>query len=128
MQIWTCNFDKMAEARTEENCCILKEIFHQKLDDLKAKQTKNESLITLFIDDHFFEKAKTYLKHQAEKCLGLDSTEETCLQMTKWDINTITRKKWYYENDSLVTEDKKKVVPKRQLHEILSLAHRRINH
>ena len=109
MQIWTCNFDKMAEARTEENCCVLKEIFHQKLDDLKAKQTKNESLITLFIDDHFFEKAKTYLKHQAEKCLGLDSTEETCLQMTKWEINTISRKNWSYENNSLVTEDKKKL-------------------
>ena len=59
MQIWTFNFDKLAEARTEENCCVLKEIFHQKLDDLKAKQTKNESLITLFIDDHFFDKFET---------------------------------------------------------------------
>ena len=128
MHIWTCNFDKMAEAPTEENCCVLKEIFHHKLHDLKAKQTKNESLITLFIDDHFFEKAKRYLKHQAEKSLGLDSAQETCLQMTKWEINTIKRKNWSFENDSLVTEDKKKVVPKGQLHEVLSLAHRRINH
>ena len=50
MHTWTCNFDKMAEAPTEENCCVLKDIFHHKLDDLKAKQTKNESLITLFIE------------------------------------------------------------------------------
>ena len=113
MHIWTCNFDKMAEAPTEENCCILKAIFHHELDDLKAKQTKNESLITLFIDDHFFEKAKRYLKHQAETCLGLDSAQETCLQMTKWEINTIKRKNWSYEYDSLVTEDKKESSPER---------------
>ena len=113
MHICTCNFDKMAEAPTEENCCILKAIFHHELDDLKAKQTKNESLITLFIDDHFFEKAKRYLKHQAETCLGLDSAQETCLQMTKWEINTIKRKNWSYDYDSLVTEDKKESGPER---------------
>ena len=128
MQIWTCNFNKMAEAPTEENCSIFKRKFSPQIRWLKAKQTKNESLITLFTDDHFFEKAKRYLKHQAEKCLGLDSAQETCLQMTKWKINTITQKNWSYENDSLVTEDKKKVVPKGQLHKVLSLAHRRINH
>ena len=128
MHIWICNFAKMTEAPTEENRCVLKEIFHHKLDDLKAKRTKIESLITLFIDEHFFEKAKRYLKHQAEKCLGLGLAQETCVQMTKWEINTITRKNWSYKNDSLVTEDKKKVVPKGQLHEDLSLVHRRINH
>lgn len=118
----------MAEAPTKENCCVPKEIFDEKLNDLKAKQTKNESLVTLFIDDHFFNKAKAYLKQQAEQRLGLESAQQTTLQMTKWEMNTIKRKNWSYENNSLVMEDNKKVVSKAQLHEVLSLAHRRTNH
>ena len=49
-------------------------------------------------------------------------------QITKWEINKIRQKNWSYENYSQVAEDKKKVVLKGQFHEILSLAHRRINH
>ena len=71
----------------------MKEIFDEKLNDLKAKQTKNESLVTLFINDRFFNKAKAYLKQQAEQRLGLESAQETTLQMTKWEMNTIKRKK-----------------------------------
>ena len=126
MELQFCQDDRSTNRR---ELLGFKKNFHHKLDDLKAKRTKIESLITLFIDDHFFEKAKRYLKHQAEKCLGLDSAQETCVQMTKWEINTIKRKNRSYENDSLVTaEDRKNVVPKGQLHEDLRLAHRRINH
>lgn len=122
MQIWTSK-EKMAE-----NLCISKENFLQKLHDLKAQQTKNESLVTLFIYDNFFDKAKRYLKQQTEKSLGLDSGEQTYLQMTKWEMDTIKRKNWSYENDSLGTKDKKKVIPKGQLHKVLSLAHKCIHH
>ena len=41
--------------------CVPREIFYEQLDALKNKQTKNESQITLFIEDSFFDKAKAYL-------------------------------------------------------------------
>lgn len=108
----------MVEPPAEVNCCVSRETFYQKLDDLKGKQAKNESLVTLFIDDSFFKKAKAYLKQQAEQRLGIESAKQDALQMTKWELTTIKRKNWTYENESLVADDKKKVVPRGELYEV----------
>ena len=118
----------MAELNSAQSNCVPKETFYQELDAFKAKQIKSESLITLFIDDAFFDKAEAYLKHKKEEELGVRTTEETGLNMTKWELSTIKRKNWIYSNGSVLTVDKKKVVPKRQLHEVLSRAHMRIAH
>ena len=45
-----------------------------------------------------------------------------------WQATTITRKKWKYSNDNIVTEKNKKVVSKRHLYDVLSFAHNRIAH
>ena len=50
------------------------------------------------------------------------------MHLTKWETGTITRKKWVYSNDNILTSDNKKVVPKGQLYEVLCLAHKRIAH
>ena len=73
----------------------------------------------------YFDKAKAYLKYEAEKQLGFQSEE---VKLSKWETSTITRKKWAYLDDSIITPNKRKVVPKRQLYEVLSLAHTRTAH
>lgn len=79
---------------------------------MKSKQLTKESQITLFVEDAFFDKAKAYLKYEAKKQLGIQSEE---VKLTKFETNTITRKKWAYSDDSIVTSNKREVVPKRKL-------------
>ena len=50
------------------------------------------------------------------------------MNLSKWETSTITRKKWAYSDDSIITPNKRKVVPKRKLYEVLSLAHTRTAH
>ena len=113
----------MAEVSDEP--CVSKEAFYKHLDTLKSKQLRKESQVTLFIEDAIFDKAKAYLKYEAEKQLGFQSEE---VKLSKWETSTITRKKWAYLDDSIITPNKRKVVPKRQLYEVLSLAHTRTAH
>ena len=70
--------------------CLSKETFYQNISALKEKQRYT----LLYIEDEFFHKAKAYLKHQREKQLGIIQSEE--VQLTKWELMTITRKKWSY--------------------------------
>ena len=101
--------------------CVPREIFYEQLDALKNKQTKNESQITLFIEDSFFDKAKAYLKHQTEMQLGIQSEEP----MHAVEVGKIIRKQWAYSDNSIITQNKRKVVPKRDIHNMLSLAYNR---
>jgi len=48
--------------------------------------------------------------------------------LTKWEDATITRKQWIYKNNKVFTQDNKEVIPKRELFQVLSHAHRRIAH
>lgn len=50
--------------------CVSNEIFYQNISALKEKQAQKDSPITLLIEDKFFRKAKTYLKHQTEEAAG----------------------------------------------------------
>ena len=115
----------MAEPPAE--ACVTREVFYEKLDALKDKQVKKESQITLFIEDTFFDKAKAFLKYQTEKQLGIQ-VEDLEVKLSKWETSTIMRKKWAYSNGSITTEKKMKVVPKRELYDVLTLAHRRTAH
>ena len=69
------------------------------IDTSKSKQLKKESQITLFLEDVFFDKAKAYLKYETKKQIGIQSEE---VKLTKWETNTITRKKWAYSDDSII--------------------------
>ena len=104
---------------------VPRQIFYEQLDALKNKQTKNESQITLFIEDSFFNKAKAYLKYQTEMQLGIQSEEP---MLSKWEKSTVIRKQWAYSDNSRITQNKRKVVPKRDIHNVLSLAHNRTAH
>ena len=64
--------------------CVSNEIFYQNISALKEKQVQKDSPITLLIEDKFFRKAKTYLKHQTEKQLGIIQSEE--VKLTKWEL------------------------------------------
>ena len=91
------------------------------MDALKNKQTKNESQITLFIKDSFFDKTKAYLKYQTKMQLGIQSEEN---MLSKWEKSTVMA----YSDNSIITQNKRKVVPKRDIHNVLSLAHDRTAH
>ena len=110
------------------------ELFYEKLDELKAAQKKKESLINLFIEDSFYEKAKTFLKHQHQQEREIPNLQphhnegEHEIKLTKYEKATIERKKWSYNDDSLLNSKGKKVVPKNQLYDVLRLAHNRIAH
>ena len=82
--------------------------------------------IMLYIEDEFFHKAKAYLKHQTEKQLGIIQSEE--VNLIKWELMTITTKKWSYSNDSIINSYHKNVVPKGQLYQVLCVAHNRTAH
>ena len=101
----------MAEEESNEPC-VSKQTFYEHLNTLKSKQHTEESQITLFVEDAFFDKAKAYLKYEAEKQLGIQSEE---VKLSKWETNTIKRKKWAYSDDSIITANKREVVPKRKL-------------
>ena len=100
---------------------VPRQIFYEQLDALKNKQTKNESQITLFIEDSFFDKAKAYLKCQTKMQLGIQSEEP---MLSKWEKFTVMA----YSDNSIITQNKRKVVPKRDIHNVLSLAHDRTAH
>ena len=127
MRIWSrvgLRARNMAEPHVHV-LCVPREIFYEQLDALKNKQTKNESQITLFIEDSFFDKAKAYLKYQTEMQLGIKSEEP---MLSKWEKSTVIRKQWAYSDNSIITQNKRKVVPKRDIHNVLSLAHNRTAH
>ena len=96
----------MAAERVE---CINKTAFYEAVDVLKSQQKTKQSQITLFVKDKFYNKAKQYLQSIIEDDLIVDQVQEdrtTSLLLT-WEATTITRKKWKYSNDNIVTEKNK---------------------
>lgn len=82
------------------------------------------------MEDKFYDKAKHYLKSIIEDDLNIDQVQGDSITspLMTWEATTITRKKWKYSNDNIVTEKNKKVDSKRQLYDIISYAHNRIAH
>ena len=103
--------------------CVTEELFYRELNNLKQKQKRNESLVTLFIKDQFYDEAKQVLKVQAEGRKDSQSKEAN----TATKLKTL-KKKWHYKEDKIFTHDNKIVVPRSQLFEVLTLAHKRTNH
>ena len=102
--------------------CVSKDAFYQKLEALKQNQRRKTSLITLFIDDQFYDSAKEFLKSKAQ---NIDLNDG---KLTKSQATTLHRKKWLYHQDKILTTDQKEVIPKSQLYDILTLAHQRTAH
>ena len=107
--------------------CVTEELFYPELNNLKQKQKRSESLVTLFIEDQFYDEAKQVLKAQAEGRKDSQSKEanQGKCQAT---ATKLKRKKRHYKEDKIFTHDNKIVVPRSQLFEVLTLAHKRTNH
>ena len=99
--------------------CVSKDAFYQKLEALKQNQRRKTSLITLFIEDQFYDSAKEFLKSKAQ---NIDLNDG---KLTKSQATTLHRKKWLYHQGKILTTDQKEVIPKSQLYDILTLAHQR---
>ena len=110
--------------------CVDKTAFYEAVDVLKSQQKPKQSPLTLFVEDKFYNNTKQYLKSIIEDDLIVDQVQEDHMTspLSTWEATTITRKKWKYNNDNIVTEKNKKVVSKRHLYDVLSLAHNRIAH
>ena len=122
---------KMSDLR--ERNCVNEAEFYGQIEQLKSQQKTKDSRITCYLEDDLYDKAKHILKEKTEKQLGLSGNEHQPelreeLGLSKWEQQTITRKKWVYNNGELFTENNKKVVPKRELFQVLSHAHSRISH
>ena len=117
----------MAEESNEP--CVSKQTLYEHLfyKYFEKRTTYKAIADNTFCRGHIFDyhKAKAFLKYEAENQLGIQSGE---VKLTKWETNTIARKKWAYSHDSRKTPNKREVVPKRKLHEVLSLAHSRAAH
>ena len=71
------------------------------------------------------------MKQKRQRQLGLsrdDDRSDPKEELTKWEQQMITRKKWIYSNNKLFTENKKEVVPKQELFQVLSHPHSQISH
>ena len=110
------NYAKCAHAHLDGNgtsrkqwkltFCVRKDTFYEKLDALKSSK-KKESKLTVFIDDQFYDKAKTWLKN--------DSKKEAEFGLTKTDVAAIKRKQWTIQNNNILSKDRQIVVPRSQL-------------
>lgn len=88
-----------------------------------------DSRITCYVEDDFYDKAKNFLKQKRQRQLGLsrdDDRSDPNEELTKWEQQMITRKKWIYSNNKLFTENKKEVVPKQELFQVLSHTHSQV--
>lgn len=114
----------------DSNNCVDEEQFYREVEQLKSQLKTKDSKITCYLENEFYDKAKNFLREKTQKQLGLtnDHRSEPCGTLTKWEEQTVTRKKWIFNNNKLFTQDNKTVVPKRDLFQVLCQAHSRILH
>lgn len=88
------------------------------MDAVKQKQKHKDSQITLFIEDKFYNEAQEVLKVQAEG-QSSDSNANKA-KLANLQATTLKKKKWSYHEGKIQTSDKKIVVPKSQLYDVLT--------
>ena len=120
----------MADSTCGRNC-VNETDFYREIEKLKSKLKTKDSPITFYLDDDFYDKAKTFLKEKTEKQLDVSGNKdrsESTEELTTWEQQTVRRKKWVYQNSEVFTANNKKVVPKRELFQVLCDAHNRVSH
>ena len=108
-------------ANNESGNSVDSETFYKKLDEVKATKKRKASKLTLFIDDNFYNDAVKWLESSNEN--NTDNTNLTCQ-----DIAIIKRKEWKLEGGKIICSNRKEVVQKCRLHQVLCLAHSSIAH
>ena len=121
-----CQCNKMANLQRGNANCVSQEEFYKEVEELKRQKTK-DSKITLYLEDDFFDKAKSFLKEKMVNQLELSQNDreepsEVSL-LTKWEDATITREQWIYKKNKVFTQDNKEVIPKQELFQVLSHTH-----
>ena len=118
---------RISNSDKSKSNCVDKNDFLRALDSLKDQQKNNKSEITFFIDDAFYERAKSYLTAKENKTLSQDEIDIS--EMTKWEIQTIKWKKWTLNSSQQIVNGENKIVlSKSQLCENLIFAHSRVAH
>ena len=92
-----------------DSVCVNSEYFYQKLQELKESTKYKTSQTTLYIDDEFYDQAKTWLNLSEEqrKCSKLSSAVRTKFACKEWTLDA---------EGNIVNGEKKYVVLKRHLH------------
>ena len=69
--------------------CVNSEYFYQKLQELKESTKSKTSQTTLYIDDEFYDQAKTWLNlsKEQQKCSKLSSAARTKIACKKWTLD-----------------------------------------
>ena len=99
--------------------CVHKEQFYEKLEELKQSK-EGDSKFTVFIDDDLYKNAKTWLQNSKK------NHEE--FGLSKLEVKAIERKQWTLQNDNILSKDMKIVVPRQDLHKILTDVHSQTAH
>ena len=88
-----------------DGVCVNFEYFYQKLQELKESTKSKTSQTTLYIDDEFYDQAKTWLNLSEEqrKCSKLSSAART----------KIARKKWTLDAEENIVNGEKKYVARK---------------
>ena len=102
--------------------CVDENTFYEKLEQLKKNP---QSKFTIYLDQSFYDKAKN--------CLQLTQSSDNnepgargppCEQeLSSAEITAIKRKKWTLKDGEIITADNKRVVPKNDLHKVLTQCH-----
>ena len=100
------------------NRCTDSEAFYNKLKELKANAKTKSSLVEVYIEDSFYQKAYQWLKAKAEG-------ESNSIVIERKDKRRILAKKWRVTtNDGKILDGQNRfVVPKKELYTILSSSH-----
>lgn len=88
---------------------------------MKNKKKRNTSRTFLLIEEDFYVETKRYLRAKAEK-------ETYAGTLTIAEINLLKRKNWTLHDEKLKTKDRKNVIKKSELYDILVRAHQRTAH
>ena len=65
----------MADSTCDRNC-VNGADFYREIEQLKTQLKTKDSRITFYLDDDFYDKAKTFLKEKTEKQLGLSGNKD----------------------------------------------------
>ena len=105
------------------NRCTNSEAFYNKLEELKANAKTKSSLVEVYIEDSFYQKAYQWLKAKAEG-------ESNSIVIERKDKRRILAKKWRVTTDDgkILDAQNRSVVPKKKLYTVLNSSHSAIAH
>ena len=114
--------------------CVNEADFSGEIEQLKSQLTAKDSRITFYLDDDFYDQAKTFLiflKEKTEKQLGLSGNKdrsESTEELTTWEQQKV-RRNGFIKPANSSQQTTKTLFQKRELFQtVLCYAHNRVSH